>query len=216
MAVETGTRFGPYEIRSRLGAGGMGAVFVAHDARLGRAVALKVLLEHVANDPDRLRRFEQEARTAGALNHANVCAVFDIGNADGRPFVVYELLDGETLRTRLTRGALSESSAVGLATQIARGLAAAHAKGIVHRDLKPENIFVTSDGTAKILDFGLARISARDEVHAADPTHMPTVAAATEPGIILVRSATCRLSRCARSQSIIDRTCSRSASCCTK
>jgi Tol biopolymer transport system component len=136
----------------------MGEVYRARDARLNRDVAVKVLPSEVAGDPDRLRRFEQEARAAGALNHPNVLAVYDIGSHEGIPYAVSELLEGETLRDRLAEGALTPRRAVDYAVQIVHGLAAAHEKGIVHRDLKPENLFVTKDGRVKILDFGLAKL----------------------------------------------------------
>src|SRR6188472_3668580 len=139
MALTPGVRLGPYEIVSALGAGGMGEVYRARDPRLGRDVAIKVLPPSFSNDADRLRRFEQEARAAGLLNHPNVTAVYDIGTVDGAPYVVSELLEGETLRARLAGGALAPRRAVDYAIQIAHGLAAAHEKGIVHRDLKPEN-----------------------------------------------------------------------------
>ncbi len=147
-----------------LGAGGMGEVYRARDARLNREVAVKVLPSEVASDSDRLRRFEQEARAAGALNHPNVLAVYDIGNHDGTPYVVSELLEGETLRDRLREGALTSRKAVDFAVQIAHGLAAAHEKGIIHRDLKPENLFTTKDGRVKILDFGLAKLREPESV----------------------------------------------------
>jgi Tol biopolymer transport system component len=137
----------------------MGEVYRARDPRLGREVAIKVLPEGVNDDPDRLRRFEQEARAAGGLNHPNILAIHDVGVRDGAPYVVSELLEGETLSARLRAGALPLRDAIGYATQIAQGLAAAHEKGIVHRDLKPENLFVTKDGRVKILDFGLAKLS---------------------------------------------------------
>jgi serine/threonine protein kinase/Flp pilus assembly protein TadD len=156
MPLAAGSRLGPYEIVGRLGAGGMGVVYRARDPRLGRDVAVKVLPDDVAADPERLRRFEREARAAGALDHPNVVTVHDLGNAAGTPFVVTELLEGETLRERLRSGALAPRKAVELAVQVARGLAAAHERGIVHRDLKPENLFLTRDGRVKILDFGLA------------------------------------------------------------
>jgi eukaryotic-like serine/threonine-protein kinase len=159
MDLKPGTRFGPYEILSRLGAGGMGVVYRARDTRLGRDVAIKVLLAQYANDADRLRRFEQEARATSTLNHPNILQVFDVGTWEGSPYIVSELLEGATLRERLRSGPFSGRSAVDFAMQVARGLGAAHQKGIVHRDLKPENIFVMKDGRAKILDFGLAKLS---------------------------------------------------------
>jgi eukaryotic-like serine/threonine-protein kinase len=164
----------------------MGEVWKARDPRLGREVAIKVLPASFAADPDRLRRFEQEARAAGILNHPNITAVYDIGTneSDGAPYVVQELLEGETLRSRLGAGALSPRKAIGHALQIAHGLAAAHEKGIVHRDLKPENIFMTKDGRVKILDFGLAKLT-RPETEGSPPTRAPTATAGTEPGVVM-------------------------------
>src|SRR5271165_2278132 len=159
MALTPGSKLGPYEIQSPLGAGGMGEVYRARDSRLEREVALKVLPESFAREADRLRRFEQEARAVAALNHPNILAVFDIGQQDGSPFLVSELLEGETLRALLDRGALPQRKTLDYGVQIAHGLAAAHEKGIIHRDLKPENIFVTKDGRIKILDFGLAKLA---------------------------------------------------------
>jgi hypothetical protein len=159
MALASDTKLGPYEILSALGAGGMGEVYRARDPRLGREVAIKVLPSGSAPDSERLRRFEQEARATAALNHPNILAVFDIGSQDNSPYIVSELLDGETLRERLNSGALPVRKAVEYALQISRGLAAAHDHGIFHRDLKPENIFITRDGHVKILDFGLAKLT---------------------------------------------------------
>ncbi len=159
MALASGTKLGPYEILFALGAGGMGEVYRARDPRLGREVAIKVLPSGSAPDSERLRRFEQEARATAALNHPNILAVFDIGSQDNSPYIVSELLDGETLRERLNSGALPVRKAVEYALQISRGLAAAHDHGIFHRDLKPENIFITRDGHVKILDFGLAKLT---------------------------------------------------------
>ena len=159
MTLAAGSRLGPYEILGQIGAGGMGEVYRAKDPRLGREVAIKVLPASFSQDADRLRRFEQEAKAAGVLNHPNITAVYDIGQHDGAPYVVQELLEGETLRSTLAGGRLSPRKAIEYSLQIAQGLSAAHGKGIVHRDLKPENVFVTSDNRVKILDFGLAKLT---------------------------------------------------------
>jgi hypothetical protein len=156
MTVEIGKRLGPYEILAPLGAGGMGEVYKAHDSRLGRDVAIKVLPAQFADDPEALARFEREARAVAALNHPNILALHDIGSENGIAHAVMELLEGETLRKRLASGPPSPRKAIEWATQIALGLAAAHDRGIVHRDLKPDNVFVTRDGHIKLLDFGLA------------------------------------------------------------
>jgi eukaryotic-like serine/threonine-protein kinase len=179
----TGSKLGPYEILGQIGAGGMGEVYRAKDPRLGRDVAIKVLPASFSADADRLRRFEQEARAAGVLNHPNITIVYDIGQHDGAPYVVQELLEGETLRAVLAGGKLSPRKAIDFATQIANGLAAAHERGIVHRDLKPENLFVTRDGRVKILDFGLAKLTHQEE--GSQVTNLPTATAGTEPGIVL-------------------------------
>jgi serine/threonine protein kinase/tetratricopeptide (TPR) repeat protein len=156
--LEAGSRLGPYEIVALLASGGMGEVYRAHDPRLGRDVAIKVLPDEIV-DRSRLRRFEQEARAASATNHPNVLVVYDIGTHENTPYVVSELLEGDTLKARLEAGALPLGRALDYALQITRGLAAAHNKGIVHRDLKPDNVFVTEDGRVKILDFGLAKLT---------------------------------------------------------
>ncbi len=161
----------------------MGEVYRAKDSRLAREVAIKVLPASFSSDADRLRRFEQEARAAGLLNHPNITAVYDIGSEDGSPYVVSELLEGETLRALLAGGRLSPRKAIDCSLQIAHGLAAAHEKGIVHRDLKPENLFVTKDGRIKILDFGLAKLTHQDGVD--QVTNLPTATAGTEPGVVL-------------------------------
>src|SRR5262245_45327782 len=158
MTLQPGSRLGPYEIMGLLGSGGIGEVYRARDPRLGREVAIKVLPGDVIDGRD-LRRFEQEARAASALNHPNVLDVHDVGTHEGAPYVVSELLEGHTLEARLEGGALPVRKALDFARQIAGGLAAAHDKGIVHRDLKPSNIFITEDGRAKILDFGLAKVT---------------------------------------------------------
>jgi hypothetical protein len=154
--MEPGTRVGPYEITERIGAGGMGEVFRAHDARLDRDVAIKLLLEDASGDPGRMRRMEQEARAAGQLSHPNIVGVFDVGTHEGRTYVVTELLEGESLRDVVRRGPVPWRKAVELAVPVAEGLAAAHERGIVHRDVKPDNVFVTRDGRVKVLDFGVA------------------------------------------------------------
>jgi serine/threonine protein kinase len=161
MALASGTRLGPYEIEAPLGAGGMGEVYCARDPRLGRNVALKILPESFSRDSDRLRRFQQETQAIAALNHPNILAIHDVGQHNGTPFLVSELLHGESLREALGRGALPQRKAIEYAVQIAQGLAAAHEKDIVHRDLKPENLFITRDGRVKILDFGLAKLAAK-------------------------------------------------------
>jgi Tol biopolymer transport system component len=183
MPLQSGSKLGPYEILGLIGAGGMGEVYRAMDPRLGREVAIKVLPASFSAEADRLRRFEQEARAAGILNHPNITAVYDIGSHEGAPYVVQELLEGETLRSALAVGRLSPRKAVDHSLQIAHGLAAAHEKGIVHRDLKPENLFVTRDGRVKILDFGLAKLTHQEE--GSQATNLPTAAAGTEPGVVL-------------------------------
>jgi serine/threonine protein kinase len=160
MSFSPATRLGPYEIIAPIGAGGMGEVYKARDTRLNRNVAVKTLPESLAADTDRLRRFTLEAQSASSLNHPNILAIYDIGTHEGAPYLVSELLEGETLRERLKSGKLSVPKSVEYARQVANGLAAAHAKDITHRDIKPENIFITRDGRAKILDFGLAKMKA--------------------------------------------------------
>jgi Tol biopolymer transport system component len=183
MNLASGTKLGPYEIISLLGAGGMGEVYRARDSRLKREVAIKVLPQALSVDADRLRRFEQEALATAALNHPNILAVFDIGTSEGSPYVVSELLEGETLRERLRSGSVPVRKALDYAMQMAHGLAAAHEKGIIHRDLKPENLFVTKDGRLKILDFGLAKLTQKDP---SSQTSMATVThGATEAGVVM-------------------------------
>jgi hypothetical protein len=165
-SLAPGARVGPYEILSLLGQGGMGQVYKARDLRLSREVAIKVLLAGVPSDKDRLRRFEDEAKAASLLSHPNIVAVYDIGDSNGSPYIVSELLQGETLRDRLSTGPFPPRRAVEHGIQILRGLAAAHDKGIVHRDLKPENLFLTKDGLVKILDFGIAKLGRHGEEHA--------------------------------------------------
>jgi eukaryotic-like serine/threonine-protein kinase len=184
VTLAAGSKLGPYEVLGQLGAGGMGEVYRARDPRLGREVAIKVLPPSFSSDADRLRRFEQEAKAAGVLNHPNITAVYDIGQHEGAPYVVQELLEGETLRAVLAGGKISPRKAVDYALQTARGLAAAHEKGIVHRDLKPENLFITRDGRIKILDFGLAKLTQPEGAGSA-VTSLPTETRGTEPGVVL-------------------------------
>jgi Tol biopolymer transport system component len=183
MSLSAGTRLGPYEITAPLGAGGMGEVYRARDTRLGRDVAVKVLPSTFSADSDRLHRFEQEACAAGALNHPNILIVHDIGTHDGSPYVVSELLEGETLRKRMGGTALAQRRVLDYALQVAHGLAAAHEKGIVHRDLKPENLFIIKDERVKILDFGLAKLTGVADVQA--QTDIPTRRVDTDPGVVL-------------------------------
>ena len=180
MMLTTGARLGPYEIAAPIGSGGMGEVFRARDTRLGRDVALKVLPALFTADSERLRRFEQEARATATLNHPNILVVHDVGAHEGIPYVVSELLEGQTLREILERGPLPSRKAVDYGIQIASGLAAAHDKGIVHRDLKPENLLVTKDGRVKILDFGLAKL-----VEAASSESSRETIAHTDPGMVV-------------------------------
>jgi len=177
VSLSAGSRLGPYEVLSPLGAGGMGEVYRARDPRLGRDVALKVVAGDEAPSPERLRRFEREARAVAALKHPHILAVHDVGSHEGQPYVVFELLEGETLRERLSRGPLPVSKAIELAVQVCHALSTAHARGVVHRDLKPENLFLAREGGAKLLDFGLAKLHELPD----DGSEMPT-ASATEAG----------------------------------
>lgn len=186
MTLAAGTKLGAYEIVVPIGAGGMGEVYRARDTRLGRDVAIKVLLASFASDPERLRRFEQEARAVAALNHPNILAIHDIGTHDGAPFLVTELLEGETLRERLQEGPLPVRKTIDFAVQAARGVAAAHEKGIIHRDLKPANIFLTTDGRVKILDFGLVKLAGKEGPQPGETQGATlTAGGTTEPGVVL-------------------------------
>jgi len=180
--LEAGTRLGDYEIQSLLGAGGMGEVYRARDLRLRRDVAVKVLPAVVSSDPERLRRFEQEAAAAAALNHPNLLAVHQLGTYAGAPYLVSELLEGETLREQIRRGRIAPRRAIDKGVQIAHGLVAAHEKSIVHRDLKPENLFLTKDGRVKILDFGLAKLT---QAQPRSEPGAPTIGSETEPGMVM-------------------------------
>ncbi len=183
MALETGSLLGPYQIAGKLGEGGMGEVYRARDTRMGRDVAIKVISAAWSNDKERLQRFEQEVRTTSSLSHPNIVAVYDTGSHDGYPYVVTELLEGETLRQALREGPLPFRRAIRFAEQIALGLAAAHSGGVIHRDLKPENLFVTKDGRLKILDFGLAKAEAAERQLAAEGETRSVFT--TQPGTVL-------------------------------
>lgn len=180
MALALGTRLGPYEIVAPIGTGGMGEVYKATDTRLGRDVAVKVLLAEFADNPDRLRRFEQEARAVAALNHPNILALFDVGTHEGSPFIVTELLEGESLQDRLKGEDLTVRRAVAIAVEIAKALVAAHERGVIHRDIKPANVFLGKDGGVKVLDFGIAKLVGERVAEGLEEP--PTVAAMTEAG----------------------------------
>src|SRR6266536_4381981 len=183
MTISPGSRLGPYEVLSPLGTGGMGEVWRARDPRLGREVAIKVLPEELSADDERLKRFERDARAASALNHPNIVTIHEIGEADGRAFLVMERIEGQTLRELLEDGPLSPRRLLPIACQIADGLARAHEGGIVHRDLKPENLMVTREGFVKILDFGLAKLALPES---GEISAMPTLAKPeTHPGVVL-------------------------------
>src|SRR5205807_2732951 len=172
-----------YRIVSKIGEGGMGEVWRARDTKLGRDVAIKVLPAAFSENTDRLNRFEQEAQAAGALNHPNILSIYHIGTHQGAPYIVSELLEGETLRERIAGGALPQRKAIDYALQIAKGLAAAHEKGIIHRDIKPDNIFITDDGRVKILDFGLAKLTSATD--GTSQTEVPTRKVNTDPGTVM-------------------------------
>ena len=187
MPLTPGTRLGPYEILDPIGAGGMGEVYRAHDSRLERQVAIKVLPEHLSQSPQALARFVRETKALAALSHPNLLAIFDTGIENSISYAVTELLEGETLRASLRHGPLPWRKAVEIGTSLAEGLAAAHAKGITHRDLKLENIFLTVDGRFKILDFGLARVQATQSSGDAETQ--------TQAGTLLALPAICRRNR---------------------
>lgn len=182
MALAPGTKIGPYEILAPLGAGGMGEVYRARDASLRRDVAIKLIPASFSQDSDRLRRFTQEAQSTAALNHPNILSIYQIGEHEGGPYIVSELLEGQSLRQVLRAGPLPARRAIQCSSQVASGLAAAHGKGIIHRDLKPENIFVSKDGRVKILDFGLAKLTEQTPL---DPSTSPTLTATTGAGVVL-------------------------------
>ncbi|MBP1778779.1 MAG: serine/threonine protein kinase, partial [candidate division NC10 bacterium] len=185
MSLAAGTRLGPYEIQSAIGAGGMGEVYKAKDTRLDRTVAIKVLPAEVSADQDRRARFEREAKTIGGLNHPHICTLYDVGEHDDVTFLVMEHLTGETLAQRLEKGALPVEQALTIAAEIADALAAAHRQGVIHRDLKPGNVMLTKAG-AKLLDFGLAKLTGHGEQPAASVvTAAPTPGPLTGQGVIV-------------------------------
>ena len=175
MALEAGTRLGHYEVLSSLGAGGMGEVYRAKDTKLGREVAVKLLLDEVSSDPERLARFEREARMLASLNHNNIATLYGFEREGDTNFLVMEMVEGETLADRIAHGPIPVDEAIPLFLQIAEGLEAAHEKGVIHRDLKPANIKVTDDGNVKILDFGLAKAMAPATGPESDPSESPTL-----------------------------------------
>jgi serine/threonine protein kinase len=209
MPPSSGASFGPYVIRSLLGSGGMGEVYLARDTKLDRDVALKLLSAEFGNDADRLRRFELEARSASALNHPAIVTIYDLGQVGSQPYISMELVEGQTLRQILGAGAMPLRRALQVAAPLADGLAQAHQAGIVHRDLKPENLMVSRDGFAKILDFGLAKLGgpSREALQTQD---------GTQPGSVMGTSATCPRSRRAAARPMTVPINSRSASFSTR
>src|SRR5882762_2094460 len=175
-----GQSFGPYQINARIGTGGMGEVYLAQDSRLGRKVALKMLPDYFTRDDERVRRFQQEARAASALNHPNIITIYEIGEIDSRHFIATEFIEGETLRRRMTRSQMEIGDVLDVATQVAWALSAAHQAGIAHRDIKPGNIMLRPDGVVKVLDFGLAKLTEQkgDDLEAATLVH-------TKQGIVM-------------------------------
>src|SRR5215471_145587 len=185
MGLTSGTKLGRYEIRSQLGAGGMGEVYLAQDTRLDRKVALKILPDEVAADPDRMKRFMQEAKAASALNHPNIITIYEIDQTGSTPFIVTEFIEGLTLRERMRVQPLVLGEVLNVAVQIAGALTAAHANGIVHRDIKPDNIILRSDGIAKVLDFGLAKLTGQGSQELVDSEAPTRAALATDSGVVM-------------------------------
>ena len=215
MNISAGTRLGQYEIVDRLGSGGMGEVYRARDTRLGRDVAVKALSGELSLDPQRLSRFEAEARSASALNHPSIVTIHEIGQDAETPFIVMELVDGRTLRELLYAGAPPLRRTVALAAQLADALARAHEAGIIHRDLKPENVMVTRDGLPKILDFGLAKIEGRERENGPDRRDL-TVTEETREGAVVGTSGYMSPEQASGQPSISGPTSSRSGRCSTR
>src|SRR5437667_8662784 len=183
MTLPIGTKLGRYEIRSKIGEGGMGEVYLAQDTKLDRKVALKILPADVADNKDRMRRFVQEAKAASALNHPNIITIHEIDETDSGHFIATEFIDGETLRKRMRSGPMKLGEVLDLSTQVASALSAAHAAGIIHRDIKPENVMLRRDGIVKVLDFGLAKLTERVPPDSVD-TEAPT-SVKTDPGTVV-------------------------------
>ena len=188
MALSLGTTLGPYQVTAKIGEGGMGEVWQARDTKLDRDVALKVLPEAFTSDPDRLARFEREAKVLASLNHPNIGSIYGLEEAEGVRALVLELVEGPTLADRIKQGPIPIDEALPIAKQIAEALEAAHERGVIHRDLKPANVKVREDGTVKVLDFGLAKALEGDA--GSDPSESPTLtAAATRAGVIMGTAA---------------------------
>ena len=196
MSLAPGVRLGRYEIRSQIGSGGMGEVYLAWDSELDRTIALKILPTEIASDPERMRRFVQEAKSASALNHPNILIVHDVGRSDSIPFMVTEHVEGDTLRARLRKGRLPLPEALDVAIQIASALSEAHHAGIIHRDIKPENVMVRSGGLVKVVDFGLAKATVQD-LASLDPDAPTKAHLQTAAGIVLGTCGTCPPNKCA-------------------
>src|SRR5579859_6784492 len=187
--LNSGAKLGRYEIRSQLGSGGMGEVYLARDTRLDRNVALKILRPEVATDPDRLRRFEREAKAASGLNHPNILTIYEIDQADATTFIAAEFVDGSTLRERMRPRPMASGDVVSVAVQVASALAAAHANGIVHRDIKPENLILRSDGIVKVLDFGLAKLTGDGSHQLSDGDARTRTLHKTDTGVVMGTAA---------------------------
>jgi serine/threonine protein kinase len=218
MALSPGKRLGPYEITAPIGAGGMGEVYRATDTHLKRQVAIKVLPAAVASDPEHLARFQREAEVLAALNHPNIAHIHGLENSDGNIALVMELVEGHTIAERIAQGAIPLDQALPIATQIAEALEAAHERGIIHRDLKPANIKLRSDGTVKVLDFGLAKPFEQTTPVAGGPMRSTTMLspAQTRAGFFWVPPRTCRPSRRGAKRWTSAPTCGPSAACCSR
>jgi eukaryotic-like serine/threonine-protein kinase len=216
MDIAAGTRLGRYEIRSLLGKGGMGEVYLAQDTKLERIVAIKILPANVAEDRTRMQRFIQEAKAASGLNHPNILTIHEIGDELGAHFIATEFIDGETLRQHMFQGPLTTIEAIEVASQVASALSTAHAAGIIHRDIKPENVMLRRDGIVKVLDFGLAKLTERKSADEVEPDAATQGMIRTRPGQVLGTTAYSRPSRLEGWKPTRARTSGVSASCSTK